>query len=99
MEPLFASGAGLAYRDEGAGPALLALSANPGDSRDYDAVAAALQLAAEGEERVHVAGGAVVDQQHVHGGAPQCPSAGPAPALGRASQISAASSRQTKPHR
>src|SRR5581483_4335240 len=29
----------LAYRDEGAGSPLVMLTANPGDSRDYDAVA------------------------------------------------------------
>jgi pimeloyl-ACP methyl ester carboxylesterase len=33
------SGQRLAYRDEGRGPVLVMLSANPGDSRDFDAVA------------------------------------------------------------
>src|ERR1700757_148042 len=34
--------AGLAWREQGSGPALLLLSANPGESRDYDAVAGTL---------------------------------------------------------
>jgi len=42
MPTLTVNGQPLHYRDEGRGPPLLLLHANPGDSRDYDAVAGPL---------------------------------------------------------
>ena len=42
MPALELDGQTLAYRDEGAGPVLVCLPANPGDSRDFDAITPAL---------------------------------------------------------
>lgn len=42
MQAIVVNGQKLTYRDEGSGPVLLCLSANPGDSRDFDAITPAL---------------------------------------------------------
>lgn len=42
MPTVIVDGQTLAYRDEGAGPVVVCLSANPGESRDFDAITPAL---------------------------------------------------------
>ena len=52
MSQQFHAPLGLSYRIEGQGPTLILLHANPGDSRDFDAVAAELATPARRTERI-----------------------------------------------